>query len=99
MSPGTATTGPERSRTSTTTVWLVLLPLWSCAEQVTDVNPMGSTVPAAGEQRTGTGPLTRSVAVPAMVTGAPAADWAGTGLAGGVRVRMGGVLSVTSTVN
>src|SRR4051794_9426586 len=78
----------------------LLLPRESLEVQLTAVSPTGNNAPVAGEQVTATVPSTRSKAVGvAYVTGAPAGLVAVTVMSAGTPASVGGVVSVTVTVN
>src|SRR5213075_2007287 len=76
---------------------VAVLPLVSVAEQETVVVPIGNVLPEAGAQVTGRGPSTRSDAVAADVTIAPAGEVAVAATPAG-SVRVGGVRSTTVIV-
>ena len=88
----------EKSWTLTLNWPVPVFPCASVVEQVTVVIPKLKIEPEAGEQETGTGPSTRSVAVGEYVTIAvPELRVAGTVMSAG-RLKTGGVLSRTVTV-
>nr|WP_238145304.1 hypothetical protein [Antricoccus suffuscus] len=96
MSIGSCNTGAVESVTVTENVPVPTFPAASVAVHDTGVVPIGNVDPDAGEQVTGTSPLTRSVAVALKVTTAPDADVADILISAG-RARLGGVESTTVT--
>src|SRR4051812_416439 len=96
-SAGTCIAGGVLSVTVTVKEPLLALPWTSVAEQVTAVTPMAKELPLLGTQAGANAPSTRSVAMAAKLTAAPAGPVASAESAGG-NVSAGGVVSTMVTV-
>src|SRR5690348_9797804 len=94
---GSSTVGGVVSVTVTVNAALLALPCASVAEQVTVVAPMAKELPLAGTQLGATAPSTRSAAVAAKVTAAPAGPVASAATAAG-KESAGGRVSTMVTV-
>src|SRR5205809_559790 len=97
MLPGTVMLGAVVSCTVILKLLLAVLPPPSVAVTITVVSPSGKREPEAGEEVTDTAPSTRSEALAAKLTGAPAALVASAVMLAGT-VIVGGVVSCTVTV-